>query len=72
MKEDKAIRIWDGSGWEGRMGLLNLEYKCLVEIDSENCRRMHDQLRDLGRDLAEKEPLRCGLRLWIPANNLFP
>ena len=53
------------------MGLLNLEYKCLVEIDSENCIRMHDQLRDLGRDLAGKEPLGCGLRLWRPADSLF-
>ena len=45
------------------MGLLNLEYKCLVDIDSENCIRMHDQIRDLGRYLVEKEPFGCGLRL---------
>ena len=47
-------RIWVG-GREGRTGLLNLEYKCLMDIDSENCIIMHDQLRDLGRDLAEKK-----------------
>eukprot|EP00253_Pinus_taeda_P001240 PITA_01240 len=51
--KDTAIRIWDGSNWEGSLGLWKLENRCLVEVDSENCLRMHDHLRDLGRHMAE-------------------
>lgn len=63
--KDTAIRIWDGS-WEGRLGFKNLESKCLVEVDSENCIRMHDHLRDLGRDIVEKEEPGFPRRLWCP------
>jgi hypothetical protein len=66
--KDTAIRIWDGSCWEGRLGFLNLENNCLVEVDSENCIRMHDHLRDLGRDIAEKEHPGSPLRLWRPTD----
>lgn len=69
IKEDKdvAIRVWDASNWAGKLNLQNLEDKCLVEIDSKNCITMHDHLRDMGRSLAAKEPLR---RLWCPNENL--
>jgi hypothetical protein len=66
---DTAIRIWDGSGWEGWLGLWNLENRCLVEVDSENCLRMHDHLRDLGRDMAENSEY--PRRLWRPTDNLL-
>jgi hypothetical protein len=73
--KDTAIRIWNGSGWEGRLGLQKLDDKCLVEfhrkkctildpvleVDGKECIKMHDHLRDLGRSLAETEPWR---RLW--------
>eukprot|EP01018_Ginkgo_biloba_P041172 Gb_00050 [translate_table: standard] len=54
-----AIRIWDGSGWSGSNGLRILENKCLVEIveDTFNGRtslRMHDHLRDMGREIADQ------------------
>lgn len=68
--KDTAIRIWDGSGWEGWLSLCNLENRCLVDVDSKNRIKMHDHLRDLGRDLAEKEHPRC-LRLWRPTDNLL-
>lgn len=61
---DMAIRVWDGSGWEGLLGIANLESKCLVEVDSENRIHMHDLLRDLGRDVAENA-LPC--RFWQDA-----
>lgn len=61
---DTAIRIWEGSGWEGSLGLVNLENRCLVEIDNKNRLRMHHHLRDLGRYLADKEPPGCPRRLW--------
>jgi hypothetical protein len=69
---DTAIRVWDGSGWNGARGFRSLMNKCLVEVEMnvidypyqriENCIRMHDHLRDLGRDLAKGSGLRC--RLW--------
>jgi hypothetical protein len=71
INRDTAIKIWDGSGWEGSLALGTLESKCLVTVDEENCIRMHDHLRDLGRDLADKEPPGCPRRLWRPTDNYF-
>eukprot|EP00253_Pinus_taeda_P003375 PITA_03375 len=76
-RKETAIRIWDASGWEGSLGFQNLQNKGLVEVKVEECLedlynseeeaeciRMHDHLRDLGRALASKEPLR---RIWFEA-----
>eukprot|EP01018_Ginkgo_biloba_P021935 Gb_11466 [translate_table: standard] len=52
--KNKGIRIWNGSGWSGSHSLQTLEYKCLVEIGDENCLKMHDHLRDLGRNIADQ------------------
>eukprot|EP00253_Pinus_taeda_P036650 PITA_36650 len=68
---DRVIRIWNGSRWEGSLGLWKLEKRCLVEVDSQNHLRMHDHVRDMGRYLAEKEPPDGELRLWNPTDNLF-
>eukprot|EP01018_Ginkgo_biloba_P021916 Gb_35242 [translate_table: standard] len=62
--KNKAIFIWEGSGWSGLHGFETLEYKCLVEVDDNNCLRMHDHLRDLGRDIAADESHFS--RLWRP------
>ncbi|KAH9290028.1 hypothetical protein KI387_034145, partial [Taxus chinensis] len=66
-----AIKIWKISGWSGEHALQKLKDKCLVEeIDNFNritgmVLRMHDHLRDLGRQMAEKlKPL----RLWRPGD----
>eukprot|EP00253_Pinus_taeda_P001684 PITA_01684 len=66
---DTAIRVWDGSNWEGLLGLWKLENRCLVEVDGENCLRMHDHLRDLGRDIAEDPEY--PRRLWHFTENLL-
>eukprot|EP00253_Pinus_taeda_P021417 PITA_21417 len=66
---DTAIRVWDGSNWEGLLGLWTLENRCLVEVDGKNCLSMHDHLRDLGRDIAED--LEYPRRLWHFTEN-FP
>jgi hypothetical protein len=66
--KDTALRIWEGSHWEGRLDLHHLENRCLVEVDTENRIRMHDHVRDLGRSMAEKEPGE-GWRLWDDPNN---
>lgn len=67
--KDNAIRIWDGSGWGGKLCFMNLENKCLVEVDNKNHIKMHDHLRDLGRNIAKNEP-GCPLRLWRTTEDL--
>lgn len=64
---DTAIRIWGGSGWNGWLGLHKLQNRYLIEVDSENRIRMHDHLRDLGRDIGEKESPH---RLWRGTEDL--
>jgi hypothetical protein len=53
-----AIRIWDN----GLCGFRNIQDKCLVEVNSENKIKMHDHLRDLGREIAKASGL--PRRLW--------
>ena len=43
---DKAIRIW------GEMGVQNLKNKCLMELDEQNKIKMHDHIRDMGRQIS--------------------
>ncbi|XP_057871803.2 disease resistance protein Roq1 [Cryptomeria japonica] len=67
-----AIRIWEAYGWSAEFALQTLKDKCLVEMvwcyskefdDEELSFRMHDNLRDLGRELeGEMSPH----RLWRP------
>ncbi|GLJ34013.1 hypothetical protein SUGI_0684070 [Cryptomeria japonica] len=49
-RRSSAIIVWDGSGWSGLYSWENLHNKCLVEVDRI---RMHDHLRDLGREIAK-------------------
>lgn len=60
--KDEWVSIWKESGWKGSVGLRNLQNKCLVEVDGENKIRMHDHLRDLGRNIAQEESK--PRRLW--------
>ncbi|GLJ33626.1 hypothetical protein SUGI_0675960 [Cryptomeria japonica] len=71
LKKD-AIRVWEGSGWSAQHALRKLKNKCLVEeIEDQKFRgsreenfelRMHDHLRDLGREMADE--LSHPRRLW--------
>lgn len=67
-----AERVWEGSGWNAQYALETLKDKCLVEeteilslnVHDEFVLRMHDHLRDLGREMAlELRPYHC---LWDP------
>ncbi|XP_057839616.2 disease resistance protein RUN1-like [Cryptomeria japonica] len=58
-----AIEIWNGSGWSGLHGWEKLLNKCLVELDQYNYIKMHDHLRDLGREIANQH---SPYRLWLP------
>jgi hypothetical protein len=54
-------------GWNGLVSFLNLQDKCLVELDG-NTIRMHDHLRDMGREIANQEkPVG---HLWRPTNDI--
>ncbi|XP_057815155.2 disease resistance protein RPV1-like [Cryptomeria japonica] len=58
-----AISVWEGSGWSGLWGWERLVNKCLVEVIHKNEIRMHDHLRDLGREIARTL---VPHRLWSP------
>ncbi|GLJ35940.1 hypothetical protein SUGI_0721170 [Cryptomeria japonica] len=58
-----AIAVWDASGWSGLYGWERLVNKCLVDFENNNGIRMHDHLRDLGREIAKT---RSPYRLWSP------
>eukprot|EP00253_Pinus_taeda_P035674 PITA_35674 len=58
---DSAISIWNGSDWRGKRGFINLQDKSLVEVDPRKCIRMHDHVRDLGREVAATS---SPARLW--------
>ncbi|XP_057869576.2 TMV resistance protein N [Cryptomeria japonica] len=61
-----AIEVWNGSGWSGLYGWEKLFNKCLVELDEYNCIKMHDHLRDLGKEIANQHsPYRLGLAQQI-------
>ncbi|KAH9288997.1 hypothetical protein KI387_033114 [Taxus chinensis] len=59
-----AIAVWDGSGWSGVYGWETLVNKCLVELDDKNRIRMHDHLRNLGREIAAQV---MPYRIWSAA-----
>ncbi|XP_059066856.1 disease resistance protein RUN1-like [Cryptomeria japonica] len=84
----KAISIWKASGWRAEHALQTLKDKCLVDVQiryimmspGTSCHyeptlvlKMHDHLRDLGREMADKEmsqptdnQMRHPHRLWRP------
>ncbi|XP_059069222.1 disease resistance protein Roq1 isoform X2 [Cryptomeria japonica] len=62
-----AIKIWDRSGWHAEHSLQMLKEKCLVEEESSVNKfklRMHDHLRDLGREMADDSS--HPRRIWRP------
>eukprot|EP00253_Pinus_taeda_P013384 PITA_13384 len=58
---DTVIKICGSVGQ-----LLNLKNKCLLELDHENKIKMHDQIRDMGRHIAEEATPR---RFWHQTRN---
>ncbi|XP_057814294.2 disease resistance protein TAO1 isoform X2 [Cryptomeria japonica] len=62
-KKSKAVAVWDGSGWSGLHGIETLLNKCLVELfDGDKRIRMHDHLRDIGREIASRH---SPYRVWF-------
>ncbi|XP_043698617.1 disease resistance protein L6-like [Telopea speciosissima] len=62
-----AFYIWKGCDFFPDDGIVNLCQKALVKIGEENELSMHDQLRDLGREIVRQEnleELEGRSRLW--------
>ncbi|GLJ39304.1 hypothetical protein SUGI_0802100 [Cryptomeria japonica] len=81
----KSMSIWKASGWRAEHAIQTLKDKCLVEVQTcfdgvhtfhKRCHyepgfvwRMHDHLRDLGRDMADYETSHPR-RLWRPEDRI--
>ncbi|KAK6160085.1 hypothetical protein DH2020_003466 [Rehmannia glutinosa] len=67
MKRDDAIDIFKGCGFNAETIITELTGKSLVKIIDENVLWMHDQLRDMGREIVRRESYRDSgqrTRLW--------
>ncbi|XP_056165275.1 disease resistance protein TAO1-like [Syzygium oleosum] len=66
-KESKfAIYMWEDCGFYASLGIEELKLRCLIKIDNYGELRMHDQLRDLGRNIIQEEgPPERRSRLWL-------
>ncbi|XP_059075657.1 disease resistance protein Roq1 isoform X2 [Cryptomeria japonica] len=85
---NRAIRIWKASGWRAEHALQTLKDKCLVEVEDKVCckrchyeptflLKMHDHVRDLGREISDKEKsqptdneISRPRRLWRPEDRI--
>ncbi|KAJ6893102.1 disease resistance protein RPV1-like [Populus alba x Populus x berolinensis] len=63
MDVDDAVRILDGLDKGSRFGIDNLIDRCLVEINIHQRLWMHQQVRDMGREIARQESPKCQ-RIW--------
>ncbi|KAJ6885474.1 TMV resistance protein N-like [Populus alba x Populus x berolinensis] len=63
MDDDDVAKILDGLNKGARFGIDNLIDRCLVEINSDQRLWMHQLVRDMGREIARQESLKCK-RIW--------
>ena len=66
--KDSAVRVWRSLKWCGELGVCSLIEKALITVDEDGCLRMHDHLRDMGREIVMKKRANEGVirRLWMP------
>ncbi|KAJ6387280.1 hypothetical protein OIU78_017069 [Salix suchowensis] len=57
MKREEAIDVLKGCGFRAETAITVLTVKCLVKIGADNELWMHDQLRDMGRQIVINENL---------------
>ncbi|KAF3431363.1 hypothetical protein FNV43_RR26094 [Rhamnella rubrinervis] len=67
MKREHVIYILKGCGFEAEIAIADLTAKSLIKITEDNTLWMHDQVRDMGRQIVRQEnlihPCMCS-RLW--------
>eukprot|EP01018_Ginkgo_biloba_P038749 Gb_03483 [translate_table: standard] len=54
-EKDKALSIWEASGWCANLAIQNLQCKSLIKVTPDGLLCMHDILRDMGRRIVRKE-----------------
>ncbi|KAL5761915.1 hypothetical protein ACOSP7_018179 [Xanthoceras sorbifolium] len=67
MKRDDAIDILKGCGFRAELAITVLTSKSLIKITEDGTLWMHDQLRDMGRQIVQQENLQVPgnrSRLW--------
>jgi dephospho-CoA kinase len=65
ISKGRALRVWNEGGIPPLHTFNILVDQSLVKVDKENeLLEMHDQLRDMGRMIAEKEEQYQGTRMW--------
>ncbi|KAL7209979.1 hypothetical protein ACSBR1_031533 [Camellia fascicularis] len=68
MDRGYVITILNGCGFFAKIGIIGLISRCLLRISANNGLMMHDQLRDIGREIIRekypKEPEKRS-RLWF-------
>ncbi|TKY58563.1 TMV resistance protein N [Spatholobus suberectus] len=73
MKRDDAIDVLRGCGYRSEIAITVLVQKCLIKFtDQDNILGMHDQIRDMGRQIVIDESLvdpGMRSRLWDRAEN---
>ncbi|XP_057852036.2 TMV resistance protein N isoform X1 [Cryptomeria japonica] len=62
-EKSTVLDVWDGSRWNGLHSWEKLFNKCLVELDDGERIKMHNHLRDLGREIANQQ---SPYRIWFP------
>ncbi|KAH7515831.1 hypothetical protein FEM48_Zijuj10G0068000 [Ziziphus jujuba var. spinosa] len=55
MKREYAIDILRGCGYEAEIAIANFTAKLLIKINEDNILYMHDQIRDMGRQIVRQE-----------------
>lgn len=71
---DYAVKVLDGCGLFADIGISVRTRRCLLEIDKKNRLKMHDLIRDMGREIVrEKNYNNPGRRsrLWFPEDVLL-
>ncbi|KAJ4716798.1 TIR-NBS-LRR disease resistance protein [Melia azedarach] len=68
MDKDYVLQILNGCGFSSEIDFHVLTQRCLLVIDEDNRLRMHDLVRDMGREIVRQESLKYPgkrSRLWF-------
>ncbi|KAM1027777.1 hypothetical protein FF1_040473 [Malus domestica] len=70
--KDVIVKILDGCGFFTTVGIQNLSDRCLVAVDEYNKVKMHQMIRDMGREIVRQESkeLEKRSRLWNHKDSL--
>jgi hypothetical protein len=64
MSKDRALHVWTSNDRPPIQSFNMLIERSLVHVDKNGHIEMHDQLRDMGRMIVEKDTEYLGTRVW--------